>query len=73
MQAVRESLTTAGLEAENYVGHSFCIEAATMAAQCGLPESTIKILGRWQSSAYILRIKTPRETLSNVAKVLAIR
>ena len=73
VQAVREALVAAGLEAENYAGHSFCIGAATTAAQCSLPESTIKILGHWQSSAYMLCIKTPREILSNVGKVLATR
>ena len=73
MQVVRKALMAAGLEAVNYAGHSFRIGAATTAAQCGLPESTIKLLGRWQSSAYMLYIKTPRETLSNVAKVLATR
>ena len=71
VQAVREALTVAGLEASDYAGHSFRIGVATTAAQCGLPESTIKMLGRWQSSAYMLYIRTPKETLSNVAKVLA--
>ena len=73
VKAVREVLTGAGLQALDYAGHSFRIGAATTAAQCGLPESTIKMLGRWQSSAYMLYIRTPKETLSNVAKVLASR
>ena len=73
VQVVREALTAAWLEAANYAGHSFFIGAATTAAKSGLPESTIKMLGCWQSSAYMLYIKTPREILSNVAKVLATR
>ena len=47
VQVVREAITAAGLEAANYAGHSFRIGAATTAAQCGLPDSTIKMLGRW--------------------------
>jgi len=58
VQVVRKALTTAEIEAKNYAGHSFRIGAATTAAQCGLQESTIKMLGRWPSSAYLLYIKT---------------
>ena len=47
VQAVREALTIAGLEAVNCAGHSFHIGAATAAAQCCLPASTIKMLGQW--------------------------
>ena len=36
VQAMREALMAAGLETENYAGHSFCIGAATTAAQCSL-------------------------------------
>lgn len=73
VQAIREALSMAGMEAKNYAGHSFHIGAATSAAECGLPESTIKMLGRWQSSAYMLYIKTPQEALASVARVLAAK
>ena len=63
----------AGLEAENYAGHSFHIGVATIAAQCGWSESTIKKLGCWQTLVCMLYIKTPRDTLSDVAKVLATK
>ena len=68
--AIREALTKAGLNAGEYAGHSFRIGAATTAAQQGLQDSLIKTLGRWQSSAYTLYIRTPRETLTRVAKLL---
>ena len=51
-------------------GHSFQIGAATTAAACGLPESLIKTLGRWESSAYMLYIRTPQSTLCAVAQKL---
>ena len=57
MQVVGEALTAAEFEAVNYAGHKFRIGAATTAAQCGLPESTIKMLGHWQSSAYFNTLK----------------
>ena len=32
---------------------------ATTAAACGIPKGTIKMLGHWQSAAYMLYIQTP--------------
>ena len=58
---IRKVLTAVGLKPEEYAGHSFRIGAATTAAQMGLQDSLIKTLGRWQSSAYTLCIKTPKE------------
>ena len=43
---VRTALAAAGLTAQNYAGHSFCIRAATTAAQQGLQDSLVKTLGR---------------------------
>ena len=70
--AVREALSQAGIEASNYSGHSFQIGAATTAAQQGLQDSLIKTLGRWQSSAYTRYIRTPKDTLTKVARALVI-
>lgn len=69
---LRLALSRAGLSPEKYSGHSFRIGAATTAAQVGLPDTLIKTLGRWQSSAYSLYIRTPRDTLCNVSKQLII-
>ena len=57
-------LSSAGLEAKDYEGHSFRIEAATTAAACGFGECTIQMLGRWSSTAYLTYIKTPRDQLA---------
>ena len=70
MDQVRSALSQAGLTSGEFAGHSFRIGAATAAVAQGLPEALIKTLGRWQSSAYMTYIRTPRETLCSVAKTL---
>ena len=67
---VRRALELAGLNCSLYCGHSFRIGAATTAARQGIQDSLIKTLGRWESSAYTVYIRTPRETLCSVAKTL---
>ena len=66
--AMRAALDSAGMESHKYAGHSFRIGAATTAARCGLPDSLIKTLGRWESAAYTLYVRTPREMLCSVAR-----
>ena len=68
--ALRSALATAGIDAQLYSGHSFCIGAATTAAIRGIPDSLIKTLGRWQSSAYMLYVRTPSSVLQGVARRL---
>ena len=70
VEEIRAALTAAGITASDYSGHSFRIGAATTAAQCGLPESTIQALGRWTSEAYRTYIRLPQEYLANVAGTL---
>jgi len=69
--AVRSALAATGFNSSHYAGHSFRIGAATTAAQRGIQDSLIKTLGRWESSAYTVYIRTPRETLCSVARSLA--
>ena len=49
---VKEALSVAGVDCTAYSGHSFRIGAATTAAERGISDATIKMLGRWKSSAY---------------------
>ena len=52
VQKVQEALSATGLKGINFNSHSFHIEAATAAGSVGVPETTIKILGRWKSLTY---------------------
>ena len=68
---VRGALTAAGIEENKYAGHSFRIGAATTAAQCGIPDATIQLLGRWESTAYLLYVRTPRDKLAAISATLS--
>lgn len=68
---VRTAIASVVADSTNYAGHSFRIGAATTAALQGIPDSLIKTLGRWQSSAYQLYIRTPSDTLCAVSRALA--
>ena len=68
---LREALVNAGLESQQYSGHSFRAGAASTAAAMGLEDSLIKTLGRWESSAYLIYLRLPREDLQSVSKRLA--
>lgn len=67
----RELLSAVGVPASDYAGHSFRIGAATTAAIAGVPDSTIQMLGRWQSAAFLRYIRTPKEQLATVSAQLA--
>ena len=67
---IRETLKEFGLPESNFAGHSFRIEAATTAASACLEDSTIRTLGRWNSSAFLLYIRTPREQLTMFSRAL---
>ena len=68
--ALKQGLRSAGLDMNHFSGHSLRIGAATSAAAAGVPDHLIKILGRWQSEAYQLYIRTPRESLLGVARLI---
>ena len=70
VKAVREALDAAGVDASKYAGHSFRIGAATTAACNGIQDSLIRTMGRWESSAYTLYIRTPRDRIYAVAASL---
>ena len=62
--AVRQALEQAGHTASKYSGHRI-----GAAAQAGLEDSLIKMLGRWESAAYQRYIRTSKDTLT----VLSVR
>ena len=64
------TISGGGIDVSAYTGHSFWIGAATTAAACGLLESLIKTLGGWESSAYMLYIRTLQSTLCAVVQKL---
>ena len=60
VEAVHQALQQAGVSLVGYSGHSCRIGAATTAAWAGLDDSVVKMLGRWESTAYQYYIKTLR-------------
>lgn len=67
---VRQALMAVGLPYDNFAGHSFRIGAATAAAKAGLEDSTIRVLGRWNSAAFLSYIRMPREHLAQFSCTL---
>ena len=68
---VKKVLTQAGIDATKYSGHSFRIGAASTAAERGVEDSTIRTLGRWESAAYLLYVRVPRERLAALSQTLS--
>ena len=68
---LRKILMALGLPDVNYAGYSFRIGAATSAALAGVEDSTIQLLGRWQSAAFLHYTRTPCERLDAVSATIA--
>ena len=68
---LRKVLTALGLPAGDYAGHSFRIGAATAAAAAGIEDSTIQLLGRWNSAAFLSYIRTPRQQLASASALIS--
>jgi hypothetical protein len=56
----RISLALLGFEPSLYSGHSYRAGAATTAGNLGFEEWEIKMLGRWNSSAYHIYLRNPK-------------
>ena len=67
---IRETLSTTDYDVSRFNGHSFRIGAATTAAQAGLSDSSIQLLGRWKSSAFTRYIRPPVQALAAVSRQL---
>ena len=50
---VRSALPMVGVSPVKYVGYNFHIGATSTTALCGVKDSTIKLLGWWNSEAYM--------------------
>ena len=68
---VRKALSAVGLPAGDYAGHSFRIGAATAAAAAGIEDSTIQLLGRWNSAAFLSYVRTPRQKLASASTLIS--
>ena len=67
---VRSALASRGFQPDAYAGHSFRIGAATAAANAGLEDSVIRLMGLWNSDAFHRYIRTPRDTLAGYSSAL---
>ncbi|KAF5384159.1 hypothetical protein D9615_003180 [Tricholomella constricta] len=63
VSTLKQRLTSLGINASLYSGHSFRRGAASAAAAVGFADFEIQLLGRWRSDAYKLYIDVPRERI----------
>lgn len=68
LQGSEKVLSYANIKESRYSEHSFCIGAATTAAVAGVPDM-IKMMGRWESSAYLLYGQIPQTLCSSLPTV----
>ena len=67
VRELRKALLGVGLDPNHYSGHSFRRGAATTAAASGIPDSHIKLLGRWRSAAFQVYLKPSDHQMANLA------
>lgn len=66
-------LTSIGIDAQQYSGHSFRMGGATSAATARIEDHLIKTLGRWSSDCYTRYIHTPASVIKNAQMSLIQR
>ena len=67
---LKDFFAAAGIQG-SFSSHSFRIGAATVAARMGVPDHLIQAVGRWNSDAYKLYIRTPAKALAQVTSLLS--
>lgn len=72
IERVHSLLLSAGIdELDRYKGHSFRRGGATSLHLAGLPDSTIKVMGRWRSFTFATYVDTPRSVLLQAGRAMA--
>ena len=71
VRTVKEALQSLGYPPKRYSGHSFRAGVASTAVAAWLADLIIKTMGRWESSAYLLYTRIPRDQLRGVSSVLS--
>ena len=66
-----KALLGVGWDPNYYSGHSFRRGAATTAAASGIPDSHIKLLGRWRSEAFQVYLKPSDHQMANLVARLS--
>jgi hypothetical protein len=72
VKSLRDGLSSLGLDASLFSGHSLRIGAASTAAKAGVPIYLIKILGRWPSEAYRRYISVFSSAISHVFFLMSL-
>ena len=67
VETFRTLPSQAGVDSSLYLGHSFCIGAASTTAANGVEDSLIQTLGRWKSSAYLTYGRIPAKNLAAIS------
>ena len=70
-QEIWQVLQACGLPHMEFAGHSFRIGAATTAAGCGIEDSLIHKLGRWNSDAFLQYIQMSQEESAQFSRIWA--
>ena len=65
-------LTKLHIDTQKYNTHSFRIGTATTARQPNILDALIQLMGRWESNACLIYIKTPPMELAKLSKHLII-
>ena len=67
---VKNTLKANNINSDRYSSHSFRIGAAASATSAGIPDRTIKTLGRWPSDCYQRYIHLPLHTLTSIPSLM---